>query len=190
LRRSHDKTQGLSALHLVIVWSHEAKLTLAQVATEAKPNAITAIPELLELISLKGSVVTISAVLEQGLYSRKVSIIETEETAHGRKENRTYLLLDVPKTFPKWSDWNSLRTLGMVIRTREINGTETGEVRYYIGSIKRDVKTFATAVRGGHWRIENTCHWTLNITPQCEAWLHRITLGLLKLTPTRICQLP
>ena len=226
LRRSHDKSSGLAALHLVSVWSHEAKLTLAQVATEAKSNEITAIPELLELIALKGTVITIDAmgtqreivqqivagggdyvlptkgnqptleaavkaefdtVLEQGLPPRKVSVFETQETAHGRQEKRTYLLMNVPKTFPKWGDWQGLQTLGMGIRTREINGEETGEVQYYIANIKRHVKTFATAVRG-HWSLDITFRedekrTRLGHAPENEAWLRRFALGLLKQHP-------
>lgn len=68
----------------------------------------------------------------------------------------------VPKTFPKWGEWQGLKTLGMAIRTREVNGTETGEVQYYIASINRNAETYATAVRG-LWGVENACHWSLNI---------------------------
>jgi hypothetical protein len=44
-----------------------------------------------------------------------------------------------------------------------INGKETGEVQYYISSLKRKLKLFAQAQRG-HWGIENTCYWTLDMT--------------------------
>jgi predicted transposase YbfD/YdcC len=60
-RRSHDRGAGLGALHLVSAWAADNRLVLAQVATEQKSNEITAIPRLLELLVLKGCIVTIDA---------------------------------------------------------------------------------------------------------------------------------
>ena len=48
-------------MHLVSVWLSDFGLTLAQVATEAKSNEITAIPEVLRLVDLKGAIITIDA---------------------------------------------------------------------------------------------------------------------------------
>jgi len=62
LRRSHDHRRGLGALHLVSAWAVDHGVSLGQLATEAKSNEITAIPELCEQIELKGSIVTIDAV--------------------------------------------------------------------------------------------------------------------------------
>lgn len=61
LRGSFDTAAGRNPLHLVSAWACEARLTLGQVATEAKSNEITAIPLLLELLDLKGATVTIDA---------------------------------------------------------------------------------------------------------------------------------
>ncbi|HEX4147010.1 MAG TPA: ISAs1 family transposase [Pirellulales bacterium] len=61
LRGSGDQAAGKNPLHLVSAWACEARLTLGQVATEAKSNEITAIPLLLELLDLKGATVTIDA---------------------------------------------------------------------------------------------------------------------------------
>src|SRR3984957_19787357 len=60
-RGSARRTVGQSALHVVSAWAVENHLTLGQVATGAKSNEITAIPELLELLDLNGAVVTIDA---------------------------------------------------------------------------------------------------------------------------------
>lgn len=60
-RRSHDAAHGLAALHIVSAWASEEGIALGQVATEAKSNEITAIPELLKQINLQKSVVTIDA---------------------------------------------------------------------------------------------------------------------------------
>jgi predicted transposase YbfD/YdcC len=61
LRRSFAKRSGKAMLHLVTAWASGNGLTLGQVACEEKSNEITAIPELLKLLSLKGSTVTIDA---------------------------------------------------------------------------------------------------------------------------------
>src|SRR5690349_10459366 len=60
-RRSHDRTQGLGALHSVSVWASEYGLSLGQVACAEKSNEITAIPEVLRLVDTKGAIVTIDA---------------------------------------------------------------------------------------------------------------------------------
>jgi len=61
LRRTFDRTRDLGALHLVSAWATANGLTLGQVAVDAKSNEIAAIPRLLELLELKGCVVTIDA---------------------------------------------------------------------------------------------------------------------------------
>lgn len=125
----------------------------------------------------------------------KVSRFETTETHHGRVEKRSYFQVNVPDDLPGRQRWKGLRTLGLVVRTREVNGIETDEIQCSISSLKRNVKLFAKATRG-HWGIENTCHWTLDMTFRedesrtrdrhlCEnlAWLRRFALGLLKQHP-------
>ena len=61
LRGSFDTAAGQNPLHLVSAWATEARLVLGQVAVDAKSNEITAIPLLLELLDLKGCIVTIDA---------------------------------------------------------------------------------------------------------------------------------
>src|SRR3954449_4836342 len=60
-RRSHDRTQGLGALHSVSAWASEYGLSLGQVACAEKSNEITAIPELLRLVDIRGAIITIDA---------------------------------------------------------------------------------------------------------------------------------
>ncbi len=60
-RRSHDRSKGLGALHSVTVWASEFGLSLGQVACAEKSNEITAIPELLQLVDIQGSIITIDA---------------------------------------------------------------------------------------------------------------------------------
>src|SRR5271157_3230390 len=60
-RRSHDRKNGLGALHSVSVWASEFGLSLGQVACAEKSNEITPIPELLRLVDIKGAIITIDA---------------------------------------------------------------------------------------------------------------------------------
>jgi predicted transposase YbfD/YdcC len=60
-RRSHDTAKDLGALHIVSAWASEEGIALGQVATDAKSNEITAIPQLLEQIDLAGTLITIDA---------------------------------------------------------------------------------------------------------------------------------
>jgi len=61
LRGSFDTAANQNPLHLVSAWATDARLVLGQVAVDAKSNEITAIPLLLELLDLKGCIVTIDA---------------------------------------------------------------------------------------------------------------------------------
>jgi len=60
-RRSHDRAKDLGALHIVSAWASEEGIALGQVATDAKSNEITAIPQLLEQINLTDTIITIDA---------------------------------------------------------------------------------------------------------------------------------
>jgi predicted transposase YbfD/YdcC len=60
-RRSHDRDNGLGALHSVSVWASEFGLSLGQVACAEKSNEITAIPEVLRLVDITGAIITIDA---------------------------------------------------------------------------------------------------------------------------------
>jgi len=61
LRGSFDRRRGRSALHVVSAWVADAGITLGQIVTEEKSNEITAIPELLKTIDVRGATVTIDA---------------------------------------------------------------------------------------------------------------------------------
>lgn len=61
VRRSHDRAKGKQAIHLVSAWASENYLALGHVKVDDKSNEITAIPELLRVLELKGCLVTIDA---------------------------------------------------------------------------------------------------------------------------------
>ena len=112
--------------------------------------------------------------------------------AHGRVDTLTYYQMPVPDTLTTGDKWKGLRTIGVAIRSSEKDGKETSDVRYYISSTKIGVRRFAMAVRG-HWGIENTLHWCLDVTFREDdsrlrnrhaadnlAWLKRFAISLLK----------
>jgi predicted transposase YbfD/YdcC len=72
LRRSHDHDKGLGALHSVSVWASEYGLSLGQVACDEKSNEITAIPELLRLVDIKGAIITIDAMGTQKAIAERI----------------------------------------------------------------------------------------------------------------------
>jgi predicted transposase YbfD/YdcC len=121
----------------------------------------------------------------------------TTETAHGRDETRCYTHLPVPSDLPNKEQWKKLKSIGVAISACVRNGKETLEKRYYISSLPVGVKRFARAVRG-HWGIENSCHWCLDMTFREDesrirdrnlrenfAWLNRFLLSLLKQHPSK-----
>ena len=71
-RRSHDRKNGLGALHSVSVWASEYGLSLGQVACAEKSNEITAIPELLRLVDIKGAIITIDAMGTQKAIAEEI----------------------------------------------------------------------------------------------------------------------
>jgi predicted transposase YbfD/YdcC len=95
-----------------------------------------------------------------------VSHYQTIEKDHGRIETRTALWISDLSWLDKpiRQHWPKLAGVGMLERRREINGKESIERAFYIGS-KGIVtaETFALAARG-HWGIENNLHWTLDVT--------------------------
>ena len=72
LRRSYDRAEGSSPLHLVSAWAEEQRLVLGQLAVEDKSNEITAVPKLLEMLTLRNTVVTADAMHCQRQIARQV----------------------------------------------------------------------------------------------------------------------
>jgi predicted transposase YbfD/YdcC len=72
LRRSFDHASSKSPLHMVSAWGCEQRLVLAQIATDVKSNEITAVPKLLEMLTLKGTIVTVDALNCQREIAQKI----------------------------------------------------------------------------------------------------------------------
>lgn len=71
-RRSHDRGKELGALHMVSVWASEFGLSLGQVACDDKSNEITAIPELLRLVDIRGALITLDAMGTQKAIAEQI----------------------------------------------------------------------------------------------------------------------
>lgn len=71
-RRSHHKRAGIGPLHLVSAWASRNRLVLGQVKVDEKSNEMTAVPELLQLLDLKGCIVTVDALNTQKEIAREV----------------------------------------------------------------------------------------------------------------------
>jgi predicted transposase YbfD/YdcC len=76
LRHSYDNGGDKKAIHMVSAWATEQKLVLGQVKVDEKSNEITAIPELLKVLSLRGCIVTIDAM---GCQKEIVKLIAQQE---------------------------------------------------------------------------------------------------------------
>jgi predicted transposase YbfD/YdcC len=71
-RRTYKKAKGEAAIHMVTAYAVERRLILGQVKTEEKSNEITAIPKLLDTLSLAGTTVTIDAMGCQREIAKKI----------------------------------------------------------------------------------------------------------------------
>ena len=72
LRRSHDNSRGKKAIHIVHAWATSNGVLLGQVKVKEKSNEITAIPDLLDLIAVKGCIVSIDAMGCQKKIAEKI----------------------------------------------------------------------------------------------------------------------
>lgn len=69
--RSNKQGEG-KASHIITAWSREDGFSLGQQAVEEKSNEITAIPELLEKLQIKGQIITIDAMGAQTAIAEKI----------------------------------------------------------------------------------------------------------------------
>jgi len=201
VRRSHNKAAGAGAIELVSAWAQQNRMTLGQVKVADDSNEITAVPELLRMLQIKGCLVTVDALNTQKETARQIRAQEAEyvlalkdnhptlqeqvadfleaaqqgrtlnyemdthqtvDGEHGRIETRQYVQVEAPPHLHEYEQWPDLRSVGMVEATREINDHRSTQVRYYLSSLPVEAVRFSEAVRG-HWSIENSCHWILDV---------------------------
>ena len=94
----------------------------------------------------------------------KESYYEKAERGHGRQELRCVVLIEDPEGLSERANWPKLEVIGLCYSERkEGNGDLTSHTRYFIGSKRAKARYYAKAFRG-HWRVENNCHWQLDVT--------------------------
>jgi translation elongation factor P/translation initiation factor 5A len=72
VRRSYDTGKGQGAIHMVSAWASENRVVLGQVKVDSKCNEVTAIPKLLQVLDLKGCIVTIDAMGTQTAIAQQI----------------------------------------------------------------------------------------------------------------------
>ena len=185
LRRSFDRASSKSALHMVSAWGCEQRLVLAQIATDAKSNEITAVPRLLAMLSLKGAIVTTDALNCQRVIAQQIvdqggdyalalkgnqgtpacaaSTAEpTVEADHGRIETRTAMVSTDIDWLQNDHQWPGLAAIGKAVRVRETPDKTSTETAYYLLSKPLSAEQFNEVVRQ-HWGVENRLHWRLDV---------------------------
>ena len=156
VRRSYDSGSGKKAIHIVSAWATANRIILGQVKTEEKSNEITAIPELLKLLELKGGIVTIDAM---GCQKRIAALI--------REKNADYVLA------LKGNQSTLHEKTKAFFEAAEKTNFEKVEHDYYETSEK------------GHGRFEIRRYW-LTSTVEClsdaDKWKDLKTIGMVEST--------
>lgn len=89
---------------------------------------------------------------------------EETDKGHGRIEVRKCLQLEISNDWlSEQEKWSSIKTVVRIDSERHIDEKMTTESRYYISSHKLDAERLNHIIRN-HWAVENTLHWTLDMT--------------------------
>lgn len=142
LRRSHDRSLGQEALHMVSAWSSGTGLVLGQMKVDSKSNEIPAVPELLEMLEIEGCIVTLDALHCQ---TQTVETILEKQADYVLpvKENQPRLLealqglFDDPQEM-RWVECDSFETVSKGhgrVETRECWTTSDPEYLKYIATL-------------------------------------------------------
>jgi predicted transposase YbfD/YdcC len=121
-----------------------------------------------------------------------VSSCGAQEQSHGREEFRACWVLIELEELRERAKWPGLQSVVVVVRDRTVGEQNSCEKHYYISSRKLSAKRFLEAVRG-HWGIENSLHWVLDVVfdedhsrvrkdhgPENFGMLRRMAISMLK----------
>lgn len=113
---------------------------------------------------LKQEVAELCGAIKEGrTHGYQLETSQTIDKEHGRIEQRTCWHVGVvPERFTEGADWKDLRSVAMVKAMREVGDKVSEEVRYYLSSLAVNALKMNDIVRG-HWAIENSCHWILDV---------------------------
>ncbi|MBL4822488.1 MAG: ISAs1 family transposase [Colwellia sp.] len=93
----------------------------------------------------------------------KDNCFEELDGEHGRINEREYRLLPITQWFDETEKFKDIFAVVQVKRIRQLKTKTEQETSYYITSVKENVKMVAGYIRG-HWAIENSQHWVLDVT--------------------------
>jgi len=137
LRRSFDAATGKSAIHMVSAWATANHISLGQTIVDAKSNEITAIPKLLKMLELAGSLVTIDAMGCQTEIARAILDAKADYVL-AVKENQRTLHEEIEWLFLDKSPSTAARATPNRHQTRE-RGHGREETRsYFVKDVPRD----------------------------------------------------
>jgi predicted transposase YbfD/YdcC len=105
----------------------------------------------------------VTKALDGELGPTKVRQFTTNERGHGREEERSCVMIEDVSGIRDRAAWPKLRVVGMCRRERTVNGGQTTEVCYFIGSRRMGARRYLAALRS-HWGIENNLHWQLDVS--------------------------
>jgi predicted transposase YbfD/YdcC len=144
----------LGPLHLVSAWATAQRLSLGQVAVDAKSNEITAIPALLELLDLKGALVTIDAMGCQKTIAQKI-VDQGADYILTVKDNQEHLLDDIQQSLTRAFDTDFAGLEHDTYTTRE-RGHGREEFRSY--TVLHNTAGLRHATDWAHLTTIGMCH--------------------------------
>jgi predicted transposase YbfD/YdcC len=101
--------------------------------------------------------------LETDYAGLESSVFRAEvESDRGRQTKRECHVIVHPQGLRDAGLWKGLTAICMVLSHRVVEGVESVECRYYIGSFVGTAQEYLRAIRG-HWGIENSLHWVLDV---------------------------
>lgn len=106
MRGTADACSGKKAIHIVNAWCSENKMILGQVKTDDKSNEITAVPELLDMLFIKGCIVTVDAMNTQKDIVKKIVKEKKADYVVALKENHPIMYNEVKEYF-EWEGKNN-----------------------------------------------------------------------------------
>jgi predicted transposase YbfD/YdcC len=139
-RGAHDAKKGIKMLHMVSAWASENQILLGQVKTDEKSNEITAIPELLNVIDVKGSIVTIDAIGCQKEIAKKI-VSKGANYVLSLKENQPTLLRDTVSIFKKAEESQYIKIIHKQ-KLEKVNCHGRKETRRYTLIVPKEQELF------------------------------------------------
>jgi predicted transposase YbfD/YdcC len=138
LRRSYDRASSKSAIHMVSAWASANHISLGQVVVDEKSNEITAIPKLLQMLEIKGSLVTIDAMGCQVQIAQQI-VDQQADFVLAVKGNQPTLFSGVVSHFAvHLNDPNVFKGRGFHRTSEQAHGRET-EREYFVCAVPDDL---------------------------------------------------